>query len=154
VAGPRNTRKNDRHLTGRIRTSLIGPSDEVAWDGVCRGNRPGRRPVRCPSSLQIRRRALTSYRSPRVTALTGDRCGGSRPGRHRLARPRHWRPPDPPLARALLLVSVIWPGDNQHPLLAQLVELTAKAAHTEGWLTYDPHHDWLSSTDRTDLPDT
>jgi YD repeat-containing protein len=29
-----------------------------------------------------------------------------------------------------------------------------KAAHTEGWLAYDPHHDRLSRTDRTDLPDT
>jgi hypothetical protein len=115
----------------------------------------GRCDVRHPSRFAAGRSLRTV--SPRVTALTGDRCGGSRPGRHRLARPRHWRPPDPPLARALLLVSVIWPGDNQHPLLAQLVELTAKAAHTEGWLTYDPHHDWLSSTDRTDrtdLPDT
>ena len=51
------------------------------------------------------------------------------------------------------LWSLIWPQDNQHPLLAQLVELAAKAAHTEGWLAYDPHHDWLPSTDRTDLPD-
>jgi len=24
-----------------------------------------------------------------------------------------------------------------------------KAAHTEGWLAYDPHHDRLSGTDRT-----
>jgi DNA-binding transcriptional LysR family regulator len=52
------------------------------------------------------------------------------------------------------LWSLIWPEDNQHPLLAQLVELAAKAAHTEGWLAYDPHHDWLPGTDRTDLPDT
>jgi len=34
--------ENDRHFTGRIHTSLIGPSDQIAWDGVCRGNRPGR----------------------------------------------------------------------------------------------------------------
>ena len=52
------------------------------------------------------------------------------------------------------LWSLIWPQDNQHPLLAQLVELAAKAAHTEDWLAYDPHHDWLPRTDRTDLPDT
>ena len=41
-----------------------------------------------------------------------------------------------------------------HPLLAQLVELAVKAAHTEGRLAYDPHRDWLPGTDRTNLPDT
>jgi len=52
------------------------------------------------------------------------------------------------------LWSLIWPQDNQHPLLAQLVELAVKAALTEGWLAYDPHHEWLPGIDRTDLPDT
>ncbi len=52
------------------------------------------------------------------------------------------------------LWSLVWQKENQHPLLDLLVELCVKAAHTEGWMAYDPEHDWLPSIDRADLRDT
>jgi len=52
------------------------------------------------------------------------------------------------------LWSLVWHEDNQHPLLDPLIELAVKSAHTEGWLDHDPQHDWLPTTDRTDLRDT
>ena len=50
--------------------------------------------------------------------------------------------------------SLVWAEHNPHPLLGQLVEFTAKAAHSERWLTCDFHRDRLPRTDRSDLPAT
>jgi DNA-binding transcriptional LysR family regulator len=39
--------------------------------------------------------------------------------------------------------SLVWQESNQHPLLGLLLESAAQTGRSEGWLAYDPRHDWL-----------
>jgi DNA-binding transcriptional LysR family regulator len=50
-----------------------------------------------------------------------------------------------------MLWSLAWPEANPHPLLALLVDRAIEASRTEGWLAYDPEHDWLPDVDLADL---
>jgi len=49
------------------------------------------------------------------------------------------------------LWSLVWRQDDQHPLLAILLDRTLQAGQTEGWLAYDPQHDWLPHVDLAEL---
>jgi DNA-binding transcriptional LysR family regulator len=49
------------------------------------------------------------------------------------------------------LWSLVWREANQHPLLETLLELTVQAERAEGWLAYDPQHDWLPDIDLAEL---
>src|SRR5215813_4764770 len=60
VARPRNSRKNDRHFPGRIRTSLIVPSDAPG---------PGRRWPRCTDGPAGSPMTSACHWTPAVTTL-------------------------------------------------------------------------------------
>jgi DNA-binding transcriptional LysR family regulator len=49
------------------------------------------------------------------------------------------------------LWSLGWREGDQHPQLELLLDRAVQAGHTEGWLAYDPRHDWLPATDLADL---
>jgi hypothetical protein len=49
------------------------------------------------------------------------------------------------------LWSLAWRYSDQHPLLDLLLERALQAGHTEGWLAYDPQHDWLPDVDLVEL---
>jgi DNA-binding transcriptional LysR family regulator len=49
------------------------------------------------------------------------------------------------------LWSLVWRHGDQHPLLDLLLERALKAGQTEGWLAYDPQHDWLPDADLAEL---
>jgi DNA-binding transcriptional LysR family regulator len=49
------------------------------------------------------------------------------------------------------LWSLVWGEGNQHPQLGLLLERAVHAGRTEGWLAYDPQHDWLPDPDLAEL---
>jgi DNA-binding transcriptional LysR family regulator len=49
------------------------------------------------------------------------------------------------------LWSLAWRQDDQHPLLEVLLDRTIQTGQTEGWLAYDPQHDWLPDVDLAEL---
>jgi DNA-binding transcriptional LysR family regulator len=49
------------------------------------------------------------------------------------------------------LWSLVWPERHQHPQLVLLLERAVHAGRAEGWLAYDPRHDWLPDTDLAEL---
>jgi hypothetical protein len=49
------------------------------------------------------------------------------------------------------LWSLVWRHGDQHPLLEVLLDLALQVGQTEGWLTYDPQHDWLPDADLAEL---
>jgi DNA-binding transcriptional LysR family regulator len=53
--------------------------------------------------------------------------------------------------RPCFLWSLVWPERHQHPQLGLVLERAANAGRAEGWLAYDPRHDWLPDTDLADL---
>jgi hypothetical protein len=49
------------------------------------------------------------------------------------------------------LWSLVWPERHQHPQLELLLKRAVHAGRSEGWLAYDPRHDWLPDTDLAEL---
>jgi DNA-binding transcriptional LysR family regulator len=49
------------------------------------------------------------------------------------------------------LWSLVWRQGDQHPLLDLLLERALQVGHAEGWLAYDPQHDWLPEADLVEL---
>ena len=47
--------------------------------------------------------------------------------------------------------SLIWCGQDQHPLLSTLLRRFAEMGHQRRWLEYDPARDWLPAHDRAGL---
>jgi DNA-binding transcriptional LysR family regulator len=47
--------------------------------------------------------------------------------------------------------SLIWPSQDQHPLLGTLLERFAETGRQRRWLEYDPARDWLPDHDRAGL---
>jgi DNA-binding transcriptional LysR family regulator len=45
------------------------------------------------------------------------------------------------------LWSLVWREANPHPLLALLAERVTEVGRGEGWLDFDPEHDWLPEAD-------
>lgn len=57
-----------------------------------------------------------------------------------------------PLAPApCYLWSLAWPTANPHPLLPLLLERLDQLGRADGWLAYDPEHDWLPDVDLAQL---
>ena len=50
------------------------------------------------------------------------------------------------------LWSLVWREANPHPLLPLLLERVHQLGRTDGWLAYDPDHDWLPDVDLAELP--
>jgi hypothetical protein len=87
-------------------------------------------------------RAAKSSRPAPARAAPADR---DRPAHARAAPAR--RPPGLPRCRW----SLAWPERHQHPQLELLLQRAVRAGRREGWLTYDPRHDWLPDTDLAEL---
>ena len=49
------------------------------------------------------------------------------------------------------LWSLVWRQDDQHPLLEVLLDRALQTGQTEGWLAYQPQHDWLPDVDLAEL---
>src|SRR5829696_3445092 len=49
------------------------------------------------------------------------------------------------------LWSLVWRQGDQHPLLDVLLDRALQAGQAEGWLAYDPQHDWLPDVDLAEL---
>jgi DNA-binding transcriptional LysR family regulator len=49
------------------------------------------------------------------------------------------------------LWSLVWHEGDRHPLLGRLRQRAIETGRTEGWLAYDPEHDWLPDPDLADL---
>lgn len=49
------------------------------------------------------------------------------------------------------LWSLVWRQGDQHPLLDVLLDRALQTGQTEGWLAYDPQHDWLPDIDLAEL---
>jgi DNA-binding transcriptional LysR family regulator len=49
------------------------------------------------------------------------------------------------------LWSLVWRQGDQHPLLEVLLDRTLQTGQTEGWLAYDPQHNWLPDVDLAEL---
>jgi DNA-binding transcriptional LysR family regulator len=49
------------------------------------------------------------------------------------------------------LWSLVWREDDRHPVLGLLLQRAVDTGRTEGWLAYDPEHDWLPDIDLAGL---
>jgi DNA-binding transcriptional LysR family regulator len=49
------------------------------------------------------------------------------------------------------LWSLVWHEANQHPMLSLLLDAIEQRGGAEGWLDYDPDHDWLPDLDLAEL---
>jgi DNA-binding transcriptional LysR family regulator len=49
------------------------------------------------------------------------------------------------------LWSLVWRQGDQHPLLDVLLDRALQVGQIEGWLAYDPQHDWLPDVDLAEL---
>jgi DNA-binding transcriptional LysR family regulator len=49
------------------------------------------------------------------------------------------------------LWSLVWRQGDQHPLLEVLLDRALQTGQAEGWLAYDPQHDWLPDVDLAEL---
>ncbi|HEY3140876.1 MAG TPA: LysR family transcriptional regulator [Acidimicrobiales bacterium] len=47
--------------------------------------------------------------------------------------------------------SLVWRTADRHPTLSLLLELIADAGTSDGWLAFDPEHDWLPDVDLANL---
>jgi DNA-binding transcriptional LysR family regulator len=48
--------------------------------------------------------------------------------------------------------SLVWRTTDRHPTLTLLLRLAAEVGAAEGWLGFDPEHDWLPDVDLAGLP--